>query len=143
MNTNISCRSPFELFGSDFEPLFDALRGRAPAARNSEAFMPPVNIWEEEDHYVVETELAGVSPKDVEITLEGRELRIRGERKSEHSEKSKRLHLQERVYGQFQRMVRFPTEVNHEGVEAKSQDGVLRVTVKKSEALKPKRIQVS
>ncbi len=136
-------RSPFERFYGDFDQIYDALLGaKAPQAKPS-AFMPAVNIWEEEDSYVVEAEIPGVSPKDVEITLEGRELRIRGERKQETTETKKHLHRQERTYGEFQRMVRFPADVNADGVEAKAQDGVLRVTVKKSEALKPRKIQVS
>ena len=142
-STHPSCRVPFNRFYGDFEQLYDALLGRVPAQKTNDSFVPAVNIWEEDDHYVVETELAGIAPKEVEITLEGRELRIRGERKLEQTETKKHLHRQERVYGRFERTVKFPTDVNHEGVEAKAQDGVLKVTVKKSEALKAKKIQVS
>lgn len=137
-------RSPFERFYGDFDQVCDALLGsRTPQAKQAGTFLPLISVWEEDDSYVVEAEIPGVAPKDVEITLEGRELRIRGERKHEAKETKKHLHREERTYGEFQRMVRFPADVNADGVEAKAQDGVLRITVKKSEALKPRKIQVS
>lgn len=140
---------PFERLYGDFSQLCDALLGgslapaQSTAAQSDQGFMPVMNIWEEDDHYFVEAELPGVSPEAVEVTLEGRELRIRGEKKWEETEQKKQLHRKETFHGKFERALRFPADVNPEGVEAKSQDGVLRIKVKKSEAAKLKKIQIS
>ena len=110
----------------------------------SKGFIPPVDVYEKDDKIVVETPLAGVDPKDVEVTVEGGVLSIRG--KTEHcTEVDEKDYLYKEVrYGAFQRKVALPAPVLGEKAEAVSEHGLLRITIPKSseEKMKPHKIEI-
>ena len=96
----------FDRFG-----LGDGMRRVAPS-------YPALNLWQDEDNLYVEAELPGVKPEDVEITLEGSILTIRGEKKDPHQGQTTDYHLRERRYGRFARSFQLPSTVDESKVTA-------------------------
>lgn len=103
---------------------------------------PVVDITEDEHAYILQAELPGVKKEDVTVQLENGTLTVSGDRQFNREEKSRKVHRIERFYGTFSRSFDLPEDVNPDKVNASFQDGVLTVTVAKSEAAKPKRIEV-
>ena len=104
-----------------------------------------VDVREDADHFYVEAELPGFKKEDVNITLENQTLTISAERKDEQQEQGDKgeLLLHERRYTRFQRSFTLPPIVDEQTVNAKLQDGLLKVTLNKREETKPRRISVS
>jgi HSP20 family protein len=104
---------------------------------------PPLNMWECDDNLYVEAELPGFELHDLEIYVTGgNQLSIAGERKQpEHQ--SGAWHRQERAFGKFRRAFELPYDVNSDAVSAKFCNGVLTLTMPKSEEVKPRRIQIN
>ena len=102
-----------------------------------------LDIYETDDDLVVETSLPGISPDDVDISIAGNSLTIKGETKHEEEKEEKgKYHFRERRYGAFQRTVSLPVEVNADEAEATFENGVLKLSLPKVEETKPKRITV-
>jgi len=107
-----------------------------------EEWVPAMDLSETADKVVVKAEVPGMEPKDIDISLSGDLLTIRGEKKSEREEKKENYHLVERSYGSFSRSVRLPAAVNADKIEARYEKGVLTITCPKKEKVKPKAIDV-
>lgn len=103
---------------------------------------PAVDVSETADKVVVKAELPGIDAKDIDISLSGDILTIKGEKKSEREEKKENYHLVERSYGSFSRSLRLPAAVDADKIEAGYKQGVLTVTCPKKEEIKPKAIEV-
>lgn len=106
------------------------------------AWSPAVDIVEREDSFVIEAELPGMKKDDIKISLANDILTIQGEKKSEREEKKENYHRTERTYGKFSRSFSLPGNIKSDKVEAEFSNGVLRITVPKSEEAKPKQIEV-
>ncbi len=106
------------------------------------AFVPPVDIYEDEHKIVLKLEVPGLKQEDLDIQIENNTLSIRGERKFEQEEKEENFHRIERRYGSFFRSFSVPTTVNTESVKASYDAGVLRVELEKKAESKPKQIKV-
>ena len=102
----------------------------------------PLDVYETEDGLVVKASLAGVKREDVDVSIAGDTLSIKGEFKSEEETKKPSYYRQERCYGSFHRALTLPTEVEADKAEAVFEHGVLTLTMPKAEAVKPKTIQV-
>jgi len=111
--------------------------------RWGEGWSPSLDISETKDNLIVKTEIAGANPKDVNISISGDVLTIKGEKKEEKEEKEENYHLMERSYGSFSRSVKLPVEVDQNKINANYKNGVLKVTLPKSEKTKAKQIKVS
>jgi HSP20 family protein len=107
------------------------------------AWAPALDIAERTDAYLVAVELPGVKLDDLEITLEDGLLTIQGERQFTSESSEEQFHRVERSSGAFRRAITLPARVMADEVEASMEDGVLRILVPKTEAAKPKRIQVT
>jgi len=105
-------------------------------------WMPLVDIAEDESGYLFTAELPEVKKDDVRVTLENGVLTITGERKFEKEENNKRWHRVERSYGSFARSFALPDDGDAAKVEAEFKEGMLKVHVAKSEAARPKQIEV-
>ncbi len=105
---------------------------------------PSADVMETQEEIRVMVELPGMRREDVEVSLENNVLTISGEKKEERQEggKDDRRHLSERRYGRFSRSFVLPQEVEQDGVQATFEDGVLGVTIPKSEKAKPRRIEI-
>jgi HSP20 family protein len=106
------------------------------------AMMVPLDMIETDDSLVVTAPLPGVKPDDVNITITGNTLTIKGEFKQEQDHKKGNVHFQERRYGAFHRSITLPTDVNTNKIEATFEDGVLKLQIPKTEEAKPKQIEI-
>jgi HSP20 family protein len=123
-----------------FPVLWDTLSGRLPqmAVRS----FPALNVWEEQENLFAEAEVPGFKNEDLEISVIGNELTLKGHRQDAPADKDTVFHRRERGMGTFTRVVRLPVEIDAARVQANLRDGVLLVTLPKSEAAKPHKIQV-
>jgi HSP20 family protein len=126
----------------EFDSLFDGALGAESADAGSLAWIPSVDVREEDDRFVVHADLPGVTPKDIEITAEKGVLTLRGERKSETKSDGRGFERVERVAGTFLRRFTLPETANVEGISARHVNGVLEVTIPKQAQVQPKRISV-
>ena len=101
-----------------------------------------LDVAEKGDVFTVKASLPGISPDDLNVTLEDNVLTIQGETKEDETIEEGNYHIRERRYGSFSRSVRFPVPVEGDKVEAEYENGVLTLTIPKAEAVKPKRIAV-
>jgi HSP20 family protein len=111
-------------------------------ATREEEFAPVLDVAETPEAIVVTAEVPGIEVKDIEISLMGGTLYLKGRKTEEREEKGKTWHRVERSYGAFTRAITLPSAVNAERIEAKSKDGVLTITLPKKEEAKPKQIQI-
>jgi len=107
-----------------------------------ETFYPTANVAETESQFDVTLDLPGMKPEEIKVELQQGNLLISGERKEEKEEKGKTFHRIERSYGEFRRTIPLPCEVQEGKIDARFTDGVLKVTLPKSEKIKPKQITV-
>jgi HSP20 family protein len=105
-------------------------------------FAPAVDIKETDTEIVVTAEVPGMDAKDINISVTGEVLTIKGEKKSEREEKEENFHLIERSHGSFSRSLVLPAAVDLDKIEAKYDKGVLTVTCPKKEEVKPKSIEI-
>ncbi len=104
---------------------------------------PELNVWEDEHAVYAEADLPGIDPAQLEVTVTGgNQLTVQGERTAPKFEGASWLR-QERPFGKFVRAVTLPTLVDADKVEAKYEAGVLRLTLPKHEAAKPRKITVT
>jgi HSP20 family protein len=103
---------------------------------------PSLDVYETQNEVVVKAALPGIKPEDVDITLTGEMLTITGETKEETEQKDKNYFRRERRYGSFSRSVALPEGLEGDKAEAKFENGVLTLSIQKSEQVKPKKIQV-
>lgn len=103
---------------------------------------PATDIVETQNGYLVKVELPGMSKDDVSITMQDNQLTIRGEKKREKEGKDEGYHRVERSYGAFQRCFTLPSAVDASKIDASFTDGILTVVLPRSEAAKPKTIEV-
>ena len=103
---------------------------------------PSLDVFEEKDNVIVKAELPGMKKEDIEVTLAGEMLSISGERKEEKESKDAENYRSERYFGRFQRSVTLPHQVDPNKIQASYKDGILTVTLPKSEEAKRKQIEV-
>jgi HSP20 family protein len=110
--------------------------------RSGVQVFPPVNVWEDADAFYLEAELPGMSRDQLQISVTHRNhLTLQGERAGFEPEKG-RWHRRERGFGRFQRVLKLPTAIDADKVEAKLENGLLQLTLPKAEEAKPRRIAV-
>jgi HSP20 family protein len=100
-------------------------------------------VFEKEDKFVVKAELPGMKEEDINISVVGETLNIRGERKAEKEVKEDDYYYCERSYGNFSRSLALPSNVDTKKIEANYEDGVLEISLPKTSEVKPKKISVS
>jgi HSP20 family protein len=104
---------------------------------------PALDVQEDKDKFTIRAELPGLKREGIDVSLQDGALVISGERTSEKIEEGVEIHRQERFFGKFQRALTLPEPVAADKVKADYRDGVLTVTLPKTEEAKPKKIDVS
>jgi HSP20 family protein len=132
--------NPVSTLRSEVDRLFGDYFGQAPAAA-VRAF-PALNVWERDDELFVEAELPGLKSDDLDISVVGQQLVIKGRRADFEPAEGVSFHRRERGVGDFMRAIELPVDVDANRVEAKLTDGVLLIRLPKAEAAKPRKIQV-
>ena len=136
-------RNPFQELSklrSEMDRLFADVMGGTPFTATSGVY-PALNVTEDADKLYVRAELPGIKAEDIDISVEGTTLTLRGERKPD-STANVSYHRRERKAGRFHKALTLPYEISHEGVVAECRNGVLKLTLPKSEQAKPKKIAV-
>ena len=142
--------TPWRPFGdlermkSEMDRVWDSFFATKPAVKTGESgeWYPSLDITETKNDILVKAEIAGMDPKDIDISLNNDILTIKGEKKQEKEEKEENYHLVERSYGKFVRSVKLPGEVKSDKINASYKNGVLNITLPKSEEAKKKEVKI-
>lgn len=119
--------------------LFDDAFTRPIGSRNG---APAIDLYQTNDSVVVKAALPGIKPDEVQLSVSGDVLTLKGEFHNDNEVKEATYHLQEQHYGSFERSVLLPTEVESEKAKAEFENGVLTVTIPKAEQVRPKTISI-
>jgi HSP20 family protein len=128
-----------EPFTREIDRVFDAFFGQTDQGRR---WVPPMDLVEAEDHFVLKADLPGLAEGDVRIEVQDGTLTISGERKAEHEQNEKGWYRIERSFGSFSRSLTLPDGVDADRIDASFADGVLEVHIPKPEERKPRRISI-
>ena len=108
----------------------------------SRPWAPAVDVAEDAKAYSVAIELPGVKAEDLKVEIDGHRLTVKGEKRVETEDKTDRVHRFERRFGSFERVFTVPEAVDSSAIEAKVADGVLTLTLPKSEKAQPRSISI-
>ena len=103
---------------------------------------PAFNVWGTNDQVVVTSEIPGIDPNSIDISVSGTTLTVRGLRDPEQAEKGVSYHRRERWYGKFSKTIELPFTIEAEKVEARFSKGILYITLPRSETEKPRKVRV-
>jgi HSP20 family protein len=137
--------------GGEVDQLFDYAFGRLLGSNDfyrsgvslTDGWAPAVDLYEDKDSVTVQAELPGLKKEDIHINLQDGVLVIEGERKLEEKQEGTESHRSERFAGRFRRTISLASEVDAEKINATYTDGILTVTLPKSEKAKPRQIPIS
>ena len=130
-------------FRREMDRLFERFTGERPfLKRFREEWSPSVDISETKNNIVVKAELPGTDAKDIDVSITGNVITIKGEKKEEQEEKDEQRHYVELYHGSFQRSFQLPAEVKTDKIDAVFDKGVPKVTLPKTEQAKKKEIQI-
>lgn len=137
-------RHPLARLRRDMEGMFDEFwRGWAPSIWGEGSNLwPTLDIRETDSEVVAELEVPGMKPGELDLTVTENALTIKGEKKAERDETEGEYHVTERGYGAFHRTVQLPAGVDADRAEARYKDGILTITLPKTEKSKVKKIEV-
>ena len=123
------------LFDTDFMPS-EYLFGKG-------KWGPKIDISEGRKDITIKAEIPGIEAKDLDISIDGRLLSIRGEKKQEQTDKDETYYRVERSYGYFNRTIELPAEVDPNKVDASYKKGILKINLQKTKSSETKRIKVT
>jgi HSP20 family protein len=133
----------FPTLKDEMDKLFEDFFGRTGFPSIQEGgWLPAVDVNETKKDVVVTLDLPAINPKEVSICIVDDRLTIKGERKREEETKEENYYRSERMYGTFQRVLQLPAEVMGDKAKATYKDGVLKITVPKSQKAVPKEIKI-
>lgn len=134
MHDMITLREAMDrLFNDAFTPLLGASGGWQ---------VPAVDLYQTDNEVVVKASLPGMKSEDVQISITGDMLSLKGEFKQEEEKKEKAYHLREQRYGAFERSFALPTAIISDKAKAEFENGILTITLPKAEEVKPRVITV-
>ncbi|MFA4999913.1 MAG: Hsp20/alpha crystallin family protein [Patescibacteria group bacterium] len=130
-------------FFPEFDDMEKSLESMLPAVRGNQfGFTPAVDMYEDKDNIVIETQLGGIDPDKVDISIENNVLSIKGESEKKSEVDEKNYYRKEIRRGSFYRSIPLPTKVDGDQAIAVNEDGVLKITVPKAAEVKPKTIKI-
>jgi len=135
-------RDAFSGIHQDMDELWNRFRMEMDGDRIPAAWLPSVDLSESDDAIQVRVDVPGLKASEINVEVNGNILRISGEHKEEKKEKGRTYHRMERRVGSFSRTITLPDEVREEKVTAECQDGVLTISLPKSEAAKTQTVKV-
>lgn len=143
---NIIKQDPFRELRNLQDEMTRLFVGTAPRGREEMAggaWIPSVDIYEDQDKLILEADLPGLKREDFEISIENNVITLKGERKFEKKVEGDNYHRVERSYGSFTRSFTLPQNVTAEGATADFEHGILRVSLPKREETKARKIEIS
>jgi HSP20 family protein len=114
-----------------------------PAVRNTAGYIEPeVDVVEQDENIIVKAQVPGIPKENIALEVNGDQLTIKGEHRQEKDEKKENFYRQEIQYGSFYRIIDLPSEVETKDAGASLKNGILEITLKKSKASFPKKIEI-
>jgi len=135
-------------FRSDIDRLFEDFFSPGGLATTGQGqgqtafWAPAVDVSEDSDNFLVHAELPGLKPEDIDIELENNVLTLKGQRNFERKDEKQNYHFVERSYGSFYRSFSLPRNVDPNGIQANFEDGVLKISIPKTEQAKPRKVEI-
>jgi len=130
-------------FVSEFDDMDKIMESMLPAVRGNQfGYTPAVDMYEDKDNIVIETQLGGIDPEKVDISIENNVLSIKGESEKKSEVEDKNYYRKEIRRGSFYRSIPLPTKVDGDKAKAESGDGILKITIPKATEVKPKSIKI-
>lgn len=135
--------SRFPSLREEMDKMFEDFFGKTdfPSIEDG-AWIPPIDVQQTKKDVLVMMDIPAIDPKEISISIMEDRITIKGERKREEEEKEADYYRSERVYGSFQRIIQLPSEVVGDKAKASYKDGVLKVTIPKSQKAVPKEVKV-
>ncbi|MDX2342467.1 MAG: Hsp20/alpha crystallin family protein [Acidimicrobiia bacterium] len=125
-----------------FTTMRDFDRLLAASERPSSGWIPRVDVLDQDNNLVVRTEVPGIDPETIDVTVEGGTLTIKGSRSFEAEETEQNYHRKEILEGSFERTIRLPKGIDSEAVAATSKDGILEISIPKRPEILPRKVSV-
>ena len=142
-------RDPFNRLRTEFDRMFDAFPSHFPVALLGSRHLasmpvPAVEITETDKEYRVSVEVPGIPHENINLSIDNDMLVLSGEKKDEREEHEKEYSISERSYGSFERRIALPKDARREGVEANTENGVIRIVIprNKEPSSEPRRIEI-
>lgn len=131
-----------DIMSKRFSDIMDEFFNDAVQTRR-DTFVPSIDVSETDDQFLISAELPGMNKEDINISLENGRLSISGERSFEKEDKGKKYHRVESSYGAFERSFQLPDNVDAESISASYENGLLDISIDKSEEEVKKQIEIS
>jgi HSP20 family protein len=128
---------------SEMNRLFNTAFDSGASGPALQRWVPPMDLVESGDQFVLRADLPGMSEEDIQIELEDGTLTVSGERKAEHEQREEGFHRVERSFGTFARSLTLPKGIDGDAVSASFDRGVLEIRIPKPEERKPRRISIA
>lgn len=132
-----------DLFSRNFNDIVDEFFNNASTNYRKDSFMPSVDVSETDTQFEVSVELPGLKKEDIKVDLEKGRLTISGERKFKNEEEGKNYHRVETQYGKFSRSFYLPDTIDEDSILAKYEDGILHISINKSDEKIKKQIEIA
>ena len=141
---SIGPRIPWTIFDEleSIQSVMNRLLSGADVPRRARAAYPPLNVWSTADGLILDAEMPGADPRDVEISVVGDELSLHGKINVQEPAAGETVLRRERPAGEFQRTLQLPFRANAGAVKATFKNGILRIAVPRSEEEKPRKIAI-
>ena len=133
----------FEKMRQDFDTLTRGMFAGRQQGMDRANVYPALVISEDEHNVYIEAEIAGVNPENIEISIEGEMLALKGERRQEQTDEKVSYHRREIEYGSFSRAISLPARIVVDKISAQVVDGILHIVLPKAEEAKAKKIKVA
>ena len=130
-------------FFPEFDDMEEAMKSMLPAVRGNQfGFTPAIDMYEDKDNIIVETQLGGIDPENVDVSIENNVLSIKGESEKKSEIDEKNYYRKEIKRGSFYRSIALPTKVDGDRAKAINEGGLLKITIPKAAEVKPKSIKI-
>ncbi|MDA0989128.1 MAG: Hsp20/alpha crystallin family protein [Verrucomicrobia bacterium] len=142
-----TARNPWSIFNEleslqdEFNRAFSGRRGPGSSSGRNGSY-PAINVWSGRDGLVLDAELPGADPKEIEVSVTADELTLRGKTIAQGPAENETLHRSERSSGEFSRVLQLPFRADGDAVKASYKNGILRVHVARPQAEKPRQIKI-
>lgn len=137
-----TARDPFSAMREEMNDLISRIWGGQDGKLSTLSVNPAMDVSEDENAYEIRVDAPGVKADKFDIQVQGNTVSVSGEREEEQEEKTKKFHRVERRSGSFSRTITLPSDINEDEVVAQYDNGVLIVTLPKSEKSKARKIDV-
>ncbi len=130
-------------FFSELDDMEETINSMLPTVRGKQlGFTPAIDMYEDKDNIIVETQLGGIDPNNVNISIENNVLCLRGESEKKSEVDDKNYYRKEIRRGSFFRSISLPTKVDGDNAKAVNEDGILKISIPKASEIKPKTIKI-